>query len=196
MALKKINPTITKSWKRLKKHYKNQSEFSLKKAFQDENRMPDFTIKSPNLLVDYSKNLITSKTINLLIDLANECDLKDAINKKFSGKIINETENRAVLHTALRNFSTEKILVDDINVMPEVNKSLAKMKLFSEAVISGKQKGFTNKPFTDVVNIGIGGSDLGPKMVVESLQFYKNHLNTHFVSNIDGDHVQEILKKL
>ncbi len=194
--LKKTNPSQTKSWKKLENHFAAMQNFSLKKAFRDDNRKPDFTINFNDFKVDYSKNLITQETINHLVDLANDCDLKDAIKQQFSGKIINETENRAVLHTALRDFSDKEIKVDGKNIKPEINESLAKIKSFSDAVISGKQKGYTGKVFTDVVNIGIGGSDLGPRVVVESLQFYKNQLNTHFVSNIDGDHVNEILKKL
>lgn len=196
MTLKKINPTTTKAWQELIKHFSEMKSFSLKKAFNGTNRKRDFTLNFKDFEIDYSKNLITKETIDLLVDLANECELKDAINKQFSGEKINETEKRAVLHTALRNFSDKQVLVDGKDIMPKVKNSLAKMKSFSEAVISKKQKGFTGKPFTDIVNIGIGGSDLGPRMVVESLQFYKNHLNTHFVSNIDGDHVHEVLKKL
>ncbi len=196
MALIKRNPTTTKSWKELTKHFSEMKSFSLKKAFQNTNRKNDLTIKFNEFEFDYSKNLISKKTIGLLTNLANECELKDAISKQFSGKKINETENRAVLHTALRNFSKAPIVLDGKDVMPEIKNSLTKIQNFSQAVISGTQKGFTGKAFTDVVNIGIGGSDLGPKMVVESLQFYKNHLNTHFISNIDGDYVQEVLKKI
>lgn len=196
MSLKNTNPTTTKSWQKLQENFNEMKSFSLKKACKDINRTTDFTIKHQDFTVNFSKNLITQETIKYLINLADECNLKDAINNQFSGEIINATEQRAVLHTALRNFSNKKILVDNKDVMPEVKTSLAKIKSFSKAVISGKQKGFTGKAFTDIVNIGIGGSDLGPRMVVESLQFYKNHLKTHFVSNIDGDHVQEILKKL
>ena len=196
MALKKINPTTTKSWSALQEHYKKMHGFQLKKAFQNENRKSNFTFNLPNFSIDFSKNLITKETLTLLVNLANETELKDAINKQFSGKQINETEKRAVLHTALRDFSKTPILVDGKNVKPAIKASLQKIETFSNQIISGKLKGYTGKKFTDIVNIGIGGSDLGPKMVVESLQFYKNHLNTHFVSNIDGDHVQEILKNL
>ncbi len=196
MSLKKTNPTTTKSWKLLQEHYNEMTCFTLKKAFQNTNRNANFTLKHNDFTVDYSKNLLTDITINHLVSLAEECNLQDAITKQFTGAIINETENRAVLHTALRNFSKDQVLVDGKNVMPEITKSLEKINIFSDKVISGKQKGYTGKAFTDVVNIGIGGSDLGPRVVVESLQFYKNQLNTHFVSNIDGDHVNEILKKL
>jgi len=196
MALKKINPTITKSWTDLTSHYQEMQNFSLKKAFYNKERKEDFTFSLNDFTIDFSKNLITKETLDLLVNLANEADLKDAIEKQFNGDIINETEQRAVLHTALRDFTDTPIFVDNKNVKPEIKASLEKIKDFSSAVISGKLKGYTNKAFTDVINIGIGGSDLGPKMVVESLHFYKNHLNTHFVSNIDGDHVQEAIKHL
>ena len=196
MALKNIDPTTTKSWNNLQEHYTKMQDFSLKKAFQDVNRKNNFTFKLNDFSIDFSKNLITKETLNLLVDLAKKCELKDAIEKQFSGDIINQTEQRAVLHTALRDFSDTPIFVNNKNIKPEIKASLFKMEQFSNAIISGKKKGYTNKNFTDIVNIGIGGSDLGPKMVVESLKYYKNHLNTHFVSNVDGDHVQEILKKL
>ncbi|MEE9348641.1 MAG: glucose-6-phosphate isomerase [Flavobacteriaceae bacterium] len=196
MSLKKINPTSTKSWKNLQNHVNEMQNFSLKNAFNDAQRKQDFTIQTNDLSIDYSKNLITKETIDLLCNLAKDCDLKDAIEKQFTGEIINETEERAVLHTALRDFTSKKINVSGENVIPSIQDSLKKMKAFSDEVISGKRKGFTGKAFTDIVNTGIGGSDLGPRVVVESLQYYKNHLNTHFVSNIDGDHVQEVLKKI
>jgi glucose-6-phosphate isomerase len=128
--------------------------------------------------------------------LANELKLKDAISKYFEGDIINQTEGRAVLHTALRAPKDAKVLVDNVNVIPEIHKAKTLIKDFSEAIINGSKKGYTNKAFTDIVNIGIGGSDLGPAMVVDSLAFYGNHLTPHFVSNVDGDHVNEVLKKL
>ena len=196
MALKNCNPTTTKSWNDLKTHFDKMQSFNLKKAFQNEKRKAAFTFTDGDFTIDFSKNLITKETIDLLVNLANETHLKDAIEKQFNGDIINETEQRAVLHTALRDFSNEPIFVNNKDVKPEIKASLEKIKDFSEQIISGKLKGYTGKAFTDVVNIGIGGSDLGPKMVVEALQYYKNHLNTHFVSNIDGDHVQEIIKKL
>ena len=159
-------------------------------------RANSFTIKWDDFYVDYSKNRITEETIKLLIDLSNELDLKDAIEKYFSGDLINQTENRAVLHTALRASQDSKVLVDGKNIIPEVFEVKNKIKNFSEKIVKGQFKGYSNKPFTDIVNIGIGGSDLGPAMVVDSLQFYKNHLKTHFVSNVDGDHVNEIIKCL
>ncbi len=197
MSLKNSNPTQTNSWKNLSNHFDEIENISIKKLFsEDVNRKENFSLQFDNLSVDFSKNNITQKTIDLLIELANEVDVKDAIEKQFSGNIINSTENRAVLHTALRGNLEEPLLVDGKNIKPKIKKVLSKMNTFSKRVISGKWKGYTDKPITDIVNIGIGGSDLGPDMVVEALQFYKNHLNTHFVSNIDGDHVSEIIKKL
>jgi glucose-6-phosphate isomerase len=153
-------------------------------------------IEWQDFLVDYSKNIISTETISLLQELANEAQLKEAITKYFEGDIINQTENRAVLHTALRAKENASVKVDGVNVMPEIYSVKNKIKNFSNEIISGQRKGFSGKPFTDVVNIGIGGSDLGPAMIVEALQYYKNDLNVHFVSNVDGDHVNEIIKKV
>ena len=197
MALKTINPTTTKSWTELQNHYNEMKDNSIKDLFlSDPKRAEKFHIQWNDFLVDYSKNNITKTTVDLLLKLANETGLKSAITDYFNGEIINKTENRAVLHTALRAAETAKVLVDGKNVIPEIYKVKRSIKKFTNEVLSGKRRGYTDKKFTDVVNIGIGGSDLGPAMVVEALQFYKNHLNTHFVSNVDGDHVQEILKKL
>jgi glucose-6-phosphate isomerase len=196
MALKNINPTETAAWQKLEAHFNTSQNNTLKELFKEENRKENFSIAFSDLLVDFSKNRITKETLKLLVDLAEEVDLKDAIEKQFSGEIINATERRAVLHTALRSTSEEEVLVDGKNIKPQIQSALRKIKSFSNKVVSGKWKGFTGKSITDVVNIGIGGSDLGPDMVVESLQFYKNKLNTHFVSNVDGDHVSEIIKKL
>ena len=197
MALPKINPTTTASWKNLQQHFKSIQNTHLKALFaQEPNRAEDFTIKWEDFYVDFSKNRINKETVDLLLQLANEVKLKEAITAYFSGEIINETENRAVLHTALRVPESTKVVVDGVNVVPEVYKVKNHIKTFSESVISGNHKGFTGKTITDVVNIGIGGSDLGPAMVVEALSFYQNHLNVHFVSNVDGDHVNEVIKKL
>ena len=196
MALKNINATSTSAWKKLVDHFNDIENIRIKDLHKDENRKNKFSIELGDLLVDFSNNRITSKTISLLVDLANEIDLKDAIEKQFSGAIINETENRAVLHTALRSNSEEPILVNGKNIKPQIQAALRKIRSFSNKVISGKWKGYSGLSITDIVNIGIGGSDLGPDMVVESLKFYKNNLNTHFVSNIDGDHVSEIIKNL
>ncbi|GAB3709226.1 glucose-6-phosphate isomerase [Flavobacterium koreense] len=197
MSLLNINPTHTNSWKLLEKHFSKMENNSIKEMFQnDEKRAEKFHIQWNDFLVDYSKNNINQETIDLLLNLANEVNLKDAISKYFTGDLINQTENRAVLHTALRATENAVILVDGKNVMPEVFDVKKKIKNFTNEIVSGERKGYTGKPFTDIVNIGIGGSDLGPAMVVEALQYYKNHLNVHFVSNVDGDHVNEIIKKL
>ncbi|MES2813163.1 MAG: glucose-6-phosphate isomerase [Bacteroidota bacterium] len=191
------NPSETQAWQKLREHFFDMQYVEMKEMFsQDENRAEKFHIQWDQFLVDYSKNKINQKTIDLLLELANEVGLKQAIEAQFSGKNINQTENRAVLHTALRGKETDAVLVDEKNIMPEIFAVKNKMKVFSNEIISGHRKGFTGKGFTDIVNIGIGGSDLGPAMVVEALQFYKNHLDVHFVSNVDGDHVCEVLKKL
>jgi len=198
MALGKTNPSGTVAWEKLREHfYDKMQTASMTEMFaNDSARAEKFNLQWNDFLVDYSKNIITQETIDLLLALAKEIDLKDAISKYFDGDIINETENRAVLHTALRAPENAVIKVDGENVMPEVYEVKKKIKAFSEEVISGQRKGFTGKVFTDVVNIGIGGSDLGPAMAVEALQFYKNQLNVHFISNVDGDHVQEKIKNL
>lgn len=197
MALENVNPTQTIAWKNLTQHFEQIKEVHMKSLFQKQkDRKDKMCLTFEEISLDYSKNRLTEETLNHLFQLAKESKLKDAIEKYFGGDTINQTENRAVLHTALRNQNHESVYVDGIDVMTEVRSTLAKIKSFSEKVISGELKGYTGKPFTDVVNIGIGGSDLGPRMVVEGLQFYKNHLKPHFVSNIDGDHVSETLKKL
>jgi len=197
MALAQINPTHTIAWEKLKQHYAQMKNVSMKEMFANDNaRASKFHIQWNDFLVDYSKNIINQDTLNLLQDLAKEAKLKEAIAQYFEGEAINQTENRAVLHTALRSPESAVITVDGENVMPEIYAVKNKIKAFSNEVISGQRKGFTGKAFTDVVNIGIGGSDLGPAMVVEALQFYKNQLTVHFVSNVDGDHVNEIIKKL
>jgi glucose-6-phosphate isomerase len=197
MALKNINPTTTIAWQNLQKHFDKMNSVSMVEMFQeDASRSEKFHLKWNDFLVDYSKNIINDETMESLLELANEVQLKDAIAKYFEGDIINQTENRAVLHTALRAENTADIKVDGENVVSEIVEVKAKIKNFTEEVVNGVRKGFTGKAFTDIVNIGIGGSDLGPDMAVEALQFYKNHLNVHFVSNVDGDHVNEIIKKL
>ena len=197
MPLPKINPTSTAAWKKLQEHFEKIENVHMKDLFTDDmHRADKFTIDWQDFYVDYSKNRITEETKDLLLDLAKEVQLEEAVNTYFSGEVINETEDRAVLHTALRTPITEEVYVDGINVIPEICKVKEKISKFTNQIINGDKKGFTGKPFTDVVNVGIGGSDLGPAMVVESLQYYKNHLNTHFVSNVDGDHVNEIIKKL
>ncbi|MCE3940417.1 glucose-6-phosphate isomerase [Escherichia coli] len=196
--MKNINPTQTAAWQALQKHFDEMKDVTIADLFaKDGDRFSKFSATfDDQMLVDYSKNRITEETLAKLQDLAKECDLAGAIKSMFSGEKINRTENRAVLHVALRNRSNTPILVDGKDVMPEVNAVLEKMKTFSEAIISGEWKGYTGKAITDVVNIGIGGSDLGPYMVTEALRPYKNHLNLHFVSNVDGTHIAEVLKKV
>lgn len=197
MALKNINPSQTATWQKIQSHFDKMKNVQMQDLFaKDSDRTEKMHIQWNDFLVDYSKNIATQETFNLLFELANEAQLKDAISKYFQGDLINQTENRAVLHTALRAPENKSVIVDGVNVMPEVYSVKNKIKTFSDEVISGARKGFSGKQFTDIVNIGIGGSDLGPAMIVEALQFYKNHLNVHFVSNVDGDHVNEIIKKI
>lgn len=197
MALNSINPTQTKAWSKLAAHFETIKESQMKTWFKENpNRAEEFTIKWEDFYVDFSKNRITSETLELFKELAQELNLQDAISKYFGGDVINQTEGRSVLHTALRSPADVEVILDGANVMPEIYKVKALIKTFSDAIINGTKKGYTNKHFTDVVNIGIGGSDLGPAMVVDSLSFYGNHLRPHYVSNVDGDHVNEILKFL
>ena len=197
MALNSINPTQTKAWSKLAAHFETIKESQMKTWFKENpNRAEEFTIKWEDFYVDFSKNRITSETLELFKELAQELNLQDAISKYFRGDVINQTEGRSVLHTALRSPADVEVILDGANVMPEIYKVKALIKTFTDAIINGTKKGYTNKPFTDVVNIGIGGSDLGPAMVVDSLSFYGNHLRPHYVSNVDGDHVNEILKFL
>ncbi len=197
MILPHINPTQTESWKKLEEHYKQNGSQSLKTLFQNNpNRFQENHVLFQNILVDYSKNLITEETKSLLFDLAKETRLDQAIKAMFEGGKINQTENREVLHVALRNRSNRPIVVEGIDIMPEVNAVLNQMKQFSEKVISGEWKGYSGEIITDIVNIGIGGSDLGPVMVTEALKYYKTRLNLHFVSNVDGTHIAETLKNL
>ena len=195
--LKNSNPTQTNAWKALQKHFAEVKDRHTLSLFEkDAARADKFSIQWHDFYVDYSKNRIDEETMKLLVQLADECHLKEAIEKYFGGDLINNTEKRAVLHTALRAPENSVVNVDGKNVMPEVAAVKHKIKQFSEEVISGKRKGYSGKAFTDVVNIGIGGSDLGPAMVTEALKFYKNHLNVHFISNVDGDHVLETIKHL
>jgi len=194
--LSKINPIQTNSWKALDEHFAG-NDFELRSLFQyNPNRFEEFSLQRNNFLFDYSKNLIDTRTKELLLNLAEECQLKDAIAKMFSGDKINETEGRAVLHTALRDFSDKEILVDGENIKPQIKNVLNHMKSFSEKIISGTHKGFSGKEITDVVNIGIGGSDLGPVMVCSALKHFKTRLDVHFVSNVDGNHIAEVVKNL
>lgn len=196
--MKNINPTHTQAWKALEAHKAELSNTTIQDLFkQEKNRFDDYSLTFNNqILVDFSKNNINQTTLSLLRQLAQECSLDSAKEAMFTGEKINRTENRAVLHTALRNRANTPVLVDGKDVMPEVNAVLAKMKDFCQRIISGEWKGYTGKAISDVVNIGIGGSDLGPYMVTEALRPYKNHLNMHFVSNVDGTHIAETLKKV
>ena len=188
MALPKINPTTTQSWSKLQEHFTAMETVTMQTLFATQtDRKECMSLATDLVSLDFSKNRITSHTLDLLIQLAKETKLDTAIAAQFNGAVINETENRQVLHTALRDFDAMK---------PEVVNILDQMKRFSQAVIDGSHKGYTGKAITDIVNIGIGGSDLGPAMVTEALSYYKNHLNVHYISNVDGDHVCEILQKL
>ncbi|GMN09719.1 glucose-6-phosphate isomerase [Croceitalea sp. MTPC9] len=197
MALPKINPITTKAWSKLSSHFEEIKEKHLKELFKlDAQRANKFCVEWKDFYVDFSKNRITNETQSLLLQLAEEVKLKEAIDSYFGGETINQTEGRAVSHTALRAKKEDTVFVEGKNVVPEVYQVKEQIKTFCDFIISGEKKGLTGKPFTDVVNIGIGGSDLGPAMVTEALKFYKNHLKLHFVSNVDGDHVHEILREL
>ncbi|ADV34000.1 glucose-6-phosphate isomerase [Candidatus Blochmanniella vafra str. BVAF] len=196
--MKNINPSHTKAWKSLKRHFNQMKKIHIIDLFrQDTDRFKHFSKTFNNeILIDYSKNLITHKTMNKLIKLAKECELNEAISAMFRGEKINRIENKSVLHVALRNRQNIPIVVDKQDVMPQINKVLENMKKFCQDVIQGKWKGYTNKNITDIVSIGIGGSHLGPYMVTETLIPYKNHLNIHFISNIDGTHIFETLNRI
>ncbi|MCA9961244.1 MAG: glucose-6-phosphate isomerase [Anaerolineales bacterium] len=192
--------TLTQSlaWQALLAHYEAVQGLHMRDLFaQDPERFARFSLKLDDILFDYSKNRITPQTMTLLLDLARQADVSGKIDAMFNGQKINNTEGRAVLHTALRNRANRPIVVDGVDVMPSVNQVLAKMRQFSEAVRGGSWRGFTDKPIYDVVNIGIGGSDLGPKMVVQALTPYvKRDMRFHFVSNVDGTDIAETLKQL
>lgn len=197
MALHNIDPTRTPAWRKLKRHSGAMADVHMRDLFeQDKERFSKFSLEWEDILLDYSKNRITEETFKMLLSLAKSVKLNEAVQSMFRGDRINVTENRAVLHTALRNKSGKPVFVEGHDVMPEVKAVQAKMKRFVKKVLSGEWKGYTGKPITDVVNIGIGGSDLGPVMVAEALKFYKTHLNIHFVSNVDGTHIAETLKKV
>jgi glucose-6-phosphate isomerase len=196
--LSRINPTTTEAWKRLQAHYAKMQHTHLRDLFaQDAQRFEHFSLRFEDILLDFSKNHLTSETLNLLVELAQEMHLPEAIESMFKGEKINETENRAVLHTALRHIEDSPVMTEGKDVMPDVREVLANMEAFAGKVISGAWKGYTGKAITDIVNIGIGGSDLGPLMVYEALQPYrKPHIKAHFVSNIDSTHLVETLKKV
>ena len=196
--LKSIDPTRTKAWSELTTHYASIKDVQMKDLFaEDDRRYQKFHQKFEDILVDFSKNRITDETMSLLLKLAEEVDLRDAIEKMFTGDKINKREDRAVLHVALRNRGNEPVFVDGKDVMPDVNAVLEQVKAFSDKVSTGQWLGYTGKPITDIVNIGIGGSDLGPVMVTECLRpYFKEGITPHFVSNVDGAHIHETLKKV
>ncbi|MFM7644521.1 MAG: glucose-6-phosphate isomerase [Sphingomonadales bacterium] len=197
MSLPTINPTQTAAWQKLQAHFAQMKTAQMQDLFAaDAQRTAKFHIEWEDFLLDYSKNIVSEETMALLQDLATEVELKSAIEQYFGGGLINQTENRAVLHTALRSRQTTPILVDGQDILPEIAAVKAKMRAFADSIISGAHKGYTGKAIQTVVNIGIGGSDLGPAMLAEALKYYTNHLRVHFISNIDGDHVQELLKTL
>lgn len=193
-----IDPSQTKAWKQLGEHFQKNQSLSMKTLFsEDQQRFDRMSLLLNDILFDYSKNIATGETMSLLLDLAKECKLNDAIEAMFSGEQINVTEDRAVLHTALRNFGSHQVMVDGQDVKPMVEKVKSQMKAFCHDVHSGNWKGFTGKRIKHIVNIGIGGSDLGPVMVTEALKpYWVEGIEVHFVSNVDGTHIAEILKKV
>ena len=198
LMLPKQNPASTSAWASLQKHFASLEPVHLRELFRNEpSRFADFSVTRGDILFDYSKNRITRETLTLLISLADECSLKEAIRSLFAGERINETENRSVLHTALRNFSGDPVEVDGRDVMPDVRNVLQKMKNFCHAIHSGTWKGYSGKKIRYIVNIGIGGSDLGPYMVTEALKPYcLSDIQSYFVSNVDASHIAETLKKV
>jgi len=194
----KINPTTTPSWQALQQHKNLFENVQMKDLFfNDAERFDKFSIKMDDILFDYSKNIITENTLEILLELANDCKLKEAMEAMFTGEKINGTENRAVLHTALRNFSGKPVFTDDLDVMPAIKLVQEQMKSFCAAIHSGDWKGYTGKKIKYIVNIGIGGSDLGPVMVTEALKpYWVDGIETYFVSNVDGTHIIETLKKV
>ena len=196
MTLVNKNPLKLEAWKKLEKHFKANKNIRIDEYFKNNFcRAKEMSCSWEGFFIDYSKNKIDKKSLLLLKELALEANLPEAIKAYFKGEQINKTEKRAVLHTALRNFCGKPILLDGKDIMPEIQVVRNKMKKFSNKIINGQWKGYTGKRITHVVNIGIGGSDLGPSMVTEALSFYKNHIKTYFISNIEGDHVIEVLKK-
>lgn len=194
--LPRQNFTSAKAFKALTAHFEQMKNVRIKDLFREENRFGRFSIRSGDILLDYSKNRISDETHNLLISLAEECGVKEAIDAMFRGELINETEGRAVLHTALRNPAREGFMLEGQDILKDIHRVLDKMESFSEKVIGGEWKGYSGKPIQHLVNIGIGGSDLGPVMVTEALKPYGNHLRLHFVSNVDGSHIAETFKKI
>ena len=196
--LPKINPTTTSAWQQLQEHYQEMKSIHLKELFkEEENRFKKYSLAAPDIIWDYSKNIITDKTLQLLLQLAEECELQSAIEAIFNGEKINETEDRAVLHTALRNFSGKPVTLDGKDVMPDIQRVLDQMKNFCRKIHDGEWEGYTDKKIKYIVNIGIGGSDLGPVMATEALKpYWIEGIQPYFVSNIDGSHIAEVLKKI
>ena len=196
--LPKVNPTTTRAWKKLEEHFAEMKNVFMRDLFHnDANRYTRFSLHFDGIVFDYSKNIISEKTIQLLLQLAEECNVKEGINAMFNGDIINSTEKRPVLHTALRNFSGQPVFAEGNDVMPGVKKVLQKIKTFTAGVHSGKHRGYTGKRIKYIVNIGIGGSDLGPLMVTEALKpYWQKDIESYFVSNVDGTHIAETLKKI
>lgn len=194
--LPKVSFADTASFFKLEAHAERMKKTSMRELFEDRERFKKFNICFENILLDYSKNKIDSQVMASLVDLANECKLDEAIDAMFSGSEINETEGRAVLHTALRSQNDFPIEVDGENIMPDIREVQEQMQSFTEKIVSGSWKGYSGKAIQHVVNIGIGGSDLGPVMVTEALKAYSNHLQLHFVSNVDASHIAEAFKKI
>ena len=198
MSFPHVNPLQTAAWKALDEHYAAMHSKKIKELFKDNPaRFEQYSISFEDILFDYSKNIVDAKTLSLLFNLAGECHLKDAIAAMFNGERINQSEDRAVLHTALRNFSGKPVIADGEDVMPGVQRVLAQMKTFANRIHSGEWKGYTGKKIKYIVNIGIGGSDLGPVMVTEALKpYWVEGIQTWYVSNVDGTHIAETLKKV
>lgn len=197
MALSTVNPTTTPAWHKLQQHFDQIKENVIVDSFASQpDRLAELSRHWDEFFVDFSKNRMNAKTLELLLELAQQTGLEKAIQQQFGAERINATENREVLHTALRAPRDAEVFVDGQNIIPEIHDVKSRIKVFSDNIISGDFTGYTGKPFTDIVNVGIGGSDLGPSMVVEALHYYRNHLNVHYVSNIDGDYIQDLLNRL
>ena len=197
MTLPRINPLKTKSWEELKNHFNKIKGTSISDLFvNDPNRFKNFSINFENMLLDFSRNRINDETLDIFEKLAEEIKLSDAIKSYFNGEKINETEGRGVLHTAVRNQSNNKLIHDGVNIMEKIKTERERVFKFSNEIITGNYLGFSGKKISTIVNVGIGGSDLGPKMVTEALEFYRNHLNIKFISNVDGDHIHGLLEVL
>ena len=197
MVLPRINPLKTKSWEDLKNHFDKIKGSNISDLFvNDPNRFKNFSINFGDLLFDFSRNRINDETLHIFEKLAEEIKLSDAIESYFNGEKINETEGRGVLHTAVRNQSNNKLIHDGVNIIEKIKTERERVFKFSNEIITGNYLGFSGKKISTIVNVGIGGSDLGPKMVTEALEFYRNHLNIKFISNVDGDHIHGLLEVL